>query len=51
MEEISVRPKRRWKYNLKTNIKQIGCDDERIHLVQEDWWWALMNTVRNIWAP
>jgi hypothetical protein len=35
------------------DLKEIKCEGvDWIHLVQDrDWWWALVNTVINLWVP
>jgi hypothetical protein len=47
------RPRRRWKDNIRMNVREIGwgCLDW-IDLAQDsDQWWAVMNTVMNLWVP
>jgi hypothetical protein len=47
------RPRRRWKDNIKMDLRETGFGDvEWIHLAQDrDKWWALVNTVMNLWVP
>jgi hypothetical protein len=47
------RPRRRWVDNNKIDLREIGWDDmDWIDLVQNrDQWWALVNTVMNLWVP
>jgi hypothetical protein len=47
------RPRCRWDYNIKIDIKEIGLEGvDWIHLDQgRDRWWALVNTVMNLWVP
>jgi hypothetical protein len=46
------RPRRRWK-DVKLDIREIGCEGvDWIHLAQDrNQWWAVVNTVMNIWVP
>jgi hypothetical protein len=47
------RPRRRWEDIIKMDLKEIGFGDvDWIHLAQDkDGWWALVNTVMNLWVP
>jgi hypothetical protein len=47
------RPRRRWEYNIKMDLREIGFGDvDWIHLVQDrDTWRALVNTVMNLRVP
>jgi hypothetical protein len=47
------RPRRRWEYNIKMDLREIGFGDvDLIHWAQDrDRWWALVNTVMNLWVP
>jgi hypothetical protein len=47
------RPRRRWMNNNKMNLREVGWDDiDCIDLAQDrDQWWALLNTVMNLWVP
>jgi len=47
------RPKRRWEYIIKTDIKETWCESvDWIHLPQDRiQWWILMNTVMNFRVP
>ena len=44
------RPRRRWKDNIKMDLREVGGD--WIELAQDrDRWRALVNTVMNFWVP
>jgi hypothetical protein len=47
------KPRRRWEYNIKMDLREIGFGDmDLIHLAQDrDRWGALVNTVMNIRVP
>jgi hypothetical protein len=47
------RPKRRWEYGIKMDLRETGFGDvDWIHLAQDkDRWWALVNTVMNLRVP
>jgi hypothetical protein len=47
------KPGRRWKDNIKIDLREIGLKDvDWIHLVQDrDWWRALVNTEMNLRVP
>jgi hypothetical protein len=47
------RPRRRWKDNIKMDLKEIGFGDvDRIHWAQDrDRWRALVNTVMDLRVP
>jgi hypothetical protein len=47
------RPRRRWEDNIKMDLREIGFGDvDWIHWAQDrDRWWALVNTVMNVWVP
>jgi hypothetical protein len=47
------RHRRRWEDNIKMDLREIGFGDvDWIHLAQDrDTWWALVNTMMNIWVP
>jgi hypothetical protein len=47
------KPKRRWVDNIKTDLREIRCDNmDWIDLAQyRDQWRALVNTVMNHWVP
>jgi hypothetical protein len=40
-----------WKVNIKIGFKGIGCEDvDWIHMASDrDQWWAVGNTVMNLW--
>ena len=44
-----VRPRRRWQGNIKTDLREVGCEGvDCIVLAQNtDRWWALVNAVMN----
>jgi hypothetical protein len=47
------RPRHRWQYNIKMDLREIGFGDvDWIHLAQDrDRWRALVNTVMNLRVP
>jgi hypothetical protein len=47
------KPKHRWVYNIRMDLREIGWDDtEWIDLIQDrDQWSALVNTVMNLIVP
>jgi hypothetical protein len=47
------RPRRIWEDNIKTDLQEVGCGGvDWIELAQDrDRWWALLNTVMNLWIP
>jgi hypothetical protein len=47
------KPRRRWKDNIKTDLREIGWDSmDWIDLAQDrDQWRALVNAVMNLWVP
>jgi hypothetical protein len=47
------RPRRRWEDNTKMDLREIGFGDvDWIHWAQDRArWWALVNTVMNLWVP
>jgi hypothetical protein len=47
------RPRRRWEYNIKMDLREIGIDDSNwIQLVQDRVQWrAFVNTVTNLRVP
>jgi hypothetical protein len=47
------RPRRRWEYNIKMDLREIGFGDvDWIHLAQDrDRWRALVNTVMSLRVP
>jgi hypothetical protein len=47
------RPRRRWKDNIKMDLREIGFGDvDWIHLAQDgDRRWAVVNTVMNLQVP
>jgi hypothetical protein len=46
------RPRCRWVYNIKMDLREIGWDDmDWIELTQDrDQWRALVNTMMNLWV-
>jgi hypothetical protein len=44
------RPRHRWEYNSKTDLKEIGFDSvDCINVAQDrDKWWAVLNTAMNL---
>jgi hypothetical protein len=47
------RPRRRWEYNIKMDLREIGWKGvDWIRLAQDrDQWWDHVNTVMNLWVP
>jgi hypothetical protein len=47
------RPRCRWEDNIKMDLRETGFGDvDWIHFAQErDRWWAVVNTVMNLWVP
>jgi hypothetical protein len=47
------RPRHRWEDNTKMELREIGFGDvDWVNLAQDrDRWWALVNTVMNLWVP
>jgi len=46
-------PRRRWEYNIKMGLRELGNDGENwIQLAQDKVWWRVfVNTVRNLRIP
>ena len=47
------RPRRRWKYNIKMDLQELGggCGDWMELAQDRDMWRALVNTARNLRVP
>jgi hypothetical protein len=47
------RPRRRWEYNIKMDLEEVGGDrGDWMELAQDrDRWWALVGTVRDFRVP
>jgi len=46
------RPRRRWVDNIKMDLQEMGGGGDWMELAQDrDRWWALVNTVMNLWVP
>ena len=52
-EEPLGRTRRRWEYNIRMDLQEVGCGyEDWIGLAQDrDRWQALVNAVRNLRAP
>jgi hypothetical protein len=48
-----LRPRSRWKHNIKIDLQEVGCEGmDWIKLAEErGGWWALVNAVINLWVP
>ena len=47
------RPRRRWEYNIKMDLREVGCDPgEWIDLAEDrDQWQAYVRTIMNLRVP
>ena len=46
------RSRRRWEYNIKMDLWEVGGVGDWMELAQDrDKWWALVNTVMNVRVP
>jgi hypothetical protein len=47
------RPRHRWKYNIKLDIREIGIDGAKLMRLAQDRvrWRAFVNTLMNLWVP
>jgi hypothetical protein len=47
------RPRHRWQNNIGMDLREIGWEGvEWMHMAQDrHQWWALVNTVMNLWVP
>jgi hypothetical protein len=47
------RPRRRWEYNIKMDLREIGIDGANWIQLAHDrlQWWACMNTLMNLRVP
>jgi hypothetical protein len=47
------RPRRRWEYNIKMDVQEVGGGRvDWMELAQDrDWWRALVSTVKNLRVP
>jgi len=47
-----VKPRRRWEDIIKMNLQEVGCGGmDWIELSRDmDRWWAVLNTVMNLWV-
>ena len=47
------RPRRRWVYNIRIDLQEVGCGYmDWIGLAQDrDWWWTLVSAVMNLRVP
>jgi hypothetical protein len=46
-------PRCKWEDNIRMDLREKGwVGVDWIYLAQDrNWWWALVNTVRNLWVP
>jgi hypothetical protein len=46
------RPRRRWEYNIKMDLQEVGWGIDWIYLAQNrDRWRSLVNAVLKLWVP
>jgi len=47
------RPRHRWEDNIRTDLKEIGCEGvDWLHVAQDrDQWQAVVNRVMKLWIP
>jgi hypothetical protein len=47
------RPRRRWEYNIKMDLQEVGvgCGDWMVLAQDRDRWWALVKAVMNLRVP
>jgi ribosome biogenesis protein Nip4 len=47
------RPRHKWEDNVRRDLREIGWEGVNwIHLAQDlDQWWAVVNSVMNLWVP
>ena len=52
-KRLLVRPRRRWEYNIKMDLQEVGgsCEDWMDLAQDRDRWRALVGTVRNLRVP
>jgi hypothetical protein len=48
-----VRPRRRWEYDIITNLRERGIDEAKLIQLAQDrvQWWAFLKTVMNLRVP
>jgi hypothetical protein len=52
-KRLLKRPRHRWEDNIRTDLKEIGCEGvDWLHVAQDrDQWQAVVNRVMKLWIP